>query len=90
MDNTNKTISNFIVENFLFGESGKLTENTDLFKESIIDSTGILELIAFIEMTYQISIKDDEILQDNFCSLKAIKTFLESKKIKISDPICAE
>lgn len=86
----NNTISNYIVENFLFGDSGHLNENTDLFRESIIDSTGILELIAFIETTFDVSINDEEIIQDNFSSITAIKNFLQTKQIKVTNPLCAE
>jgi acyl carrier protein len=89
MDNVN-TIRSFIKENFLFGDDTGLKQDTDLFKESIIDSTGILELIAFIEMTYNIRIEDNEIIQDNFSSLTAIEKFLKSKTVPQSSTICAE
>jgi acyl carrier protein len=89
MENVN-TIRNFIVDNFLFGDESSLKNNTDFFKESIIDSTGILELIAYIEMTYNIRIEDNEILQDNFSSINAIQKFLAAKTIPQTNTICAE
>jgi acyl carrier protein len=91
--NVTNLIKNFIVENFLFGDSDNLSENTDLFKNSVVDSTGILELIAYLEMTFNIKVEDEEILQDNFCSIEAIKTYLQSKSVteeKYKDKICAE
>jgi acyl carrier protein len=54
MNGKRKYNQNFIVDNFLFGDESNLKNDTDLFKESVIDSTGILELIAYIEMTYNI------------------------------------
>ena len=51
----------FIVSNFLYGESDKLAHTTSFMGEGIIDSTGILELIGFLEATYQIKIADHEI-----------------------------
>jgi acyl carrier protein len=89
MDNVN-TIKGFIVENFLFGDEGNLKNETDLFRESIVDSTGILELIAFIELTYNFRIDDNEIIQDNFSSINAITKFLQSKTIPQQNSICAE
>jgi acyl carrier protein len=89
MDRVN-TIKSFIVENFLFGDDANLKNNTDLFKESIVDSTGILELIAFIETSFDISVDDEEIIQDNFCSIDAVQKFLESKTVPQPNNICAE
>jgi len=86
----NTTVKDFIVENFLFGETSNLTENTDLFKESIMDSTGILELIAFLESTYNIRIEDDEMIQENFNSISSIGKFLDKKNINKTDKICAD
>lgn len=86
----NTTVKDFIVENFLFGEASNLKDNTDLFKESIIDSTGILELIAFLESTYNIRIEDDEMIQENFNSISSINKFLEKKNINTTDKICAD
>ncbi len=46
-----ETVRNFVVENFLYGEDGMLKEDTSFLEEGVIDSTGILELIAFLEET---------------------------------------
>jgi acyl carrier protein len=89
MDNVS-TIRSFIVDNFLFGDGNTLKNETDLFKESIIDSTGILELIAFIEMKFNLRIDDNEIIQDNFSSINAMQNFLKTKTIPQSNEICAE
>lgn len=77
----NHTVKDFIVENFLFGDANKLTDNTDLFKKSIMDSTGILELIAFLEANYNISIEDNEMVQENFSSINAINKYLSTKNV---------
>lgn len=83
LDNT-QTIKNFIVDNFLFGDSKKLKEDTNLLDKGIIDSTGVLELVAFIEDNFNITVKDDELVQDNFSSLIAIEKFLQSKKSQVA------
>lgn len=66
----------FIVSNFLYGESDKLAHTTSFISEGIIDSTGILELITFLEATYQIKIADHEIIPENMDSLASIEKFL--------------
>ncbi len=83
-------IKDFIVNNFLFGDSGNLKNDTDLFQESIVDSTGILELISYIEITFKIKVNDDEIIQENFSSVNSINKYIQSKQITIQDRLCAE
>jgi acyl carrier protein len=72
-------VKEFIVDNFLFGEEGDLDENTSFFNSDIIDSTGILELIAFLEEKYDIKVEDEEMLPENFNTLINISGYLEKK-----------
>ena len=74
-----KILAKFITENFLFGDEGKLSPDTHLFEKGIIDSTGILELVAFIEDNYSINIKEEELVMENFHNIHAIESFLEFK-----------
>ena len=71
------TIQEFVVENFLFGDRERLNENTSFLESGIIDSTGILELVSFLEETYDIVIKDDELIPENLDSLKNVAQFLD-------------
>lgn len=73
------TIKKFIIENFLFGDEKQIEEDTSFIESGIIDSTGILELITFLEETYKITIKDEEFIPENLDSLKNITRFLERK-----------
>ncbi len=75
-----ETVRNFIVENFLFGESDRLKDDTSFLDTAIIDSTGILELIAFLEETFDVSIEDTEMLPENFDSLNNISEYLSKKR----------
>lgn len=72
-------IKEFIIENFLFGEKNHFDESTDFFQKGILDSTGIIELVGFIEQTFNVSIEDDELIVENFSSLNNITTYLQSK-----------
>ncbi len=69
----------FIIDNFLYGDGDILKDHTSFMGEGIVDSTGILELITFLEMTYEIKIKDDEIIPENMDSLESISLFLTRK-----------
>jgi len=77
-------IKEFVVENFLFGDGDKLEDNTDFFEKSIIDSTGILELVCFVEETYNLTISDEEIVQQNFSSVNNVSSFIEKKQLETS------
>ena len=74
-----KTIRAFIVENFLYGEDGNLGEKTSFLENGIVDSTGILELIAFLEQTFGIRVEDDEVVPENLDSLANLGAYLEKK-----------
>lgn len=77
-----ETTKQFIVDNFLFGDGAKLAVDTPLFEKGIIDSTGVLELVAFIEDNFKVTVTDEELVQENFSSLTAIEKFLQSKNNK--------
>ena len=74
-----ETVRNFIIDNFLFGDGNGFTEEISFLEEGLIDSMGILELITFLEETFHINIKDDELLPQNLDSLNKITKFLDNK-----------
>ena len=76
-------IKEFIIDNFLFGESDHFDENTDLFEKGILDSTGIIELVGFIEQKFNVTIEDEELIIDNFSTLNRIDHYLQSKTTSI-------
>lgn len=79
MDDVSK-VRAYIVDNFLYGEDGKLAEETSFLGSSIIDSTGVLELVNYLEETFKMKIEDDEIVPENLDSLRNIGIFLKKKK----------
>jgi len=73
-------IRSFIVDNFLFGEGENgLGGEDSLLENGVIDSTGILELVAFIQQTFEIAIQDDEIIPANLDSIDKIAVFVRRK-----------
>ncbi len=73
------TVRRFIVESLLYGDDRGLTAETPLFDQNIVDSMGLVELIGFLEETYNITVEDQELAPQNFASLGAIDEFLARK-----------
>jgi acyl carrier protein len=74
-------LRNFIVENFLYGQDDHtLTDDVSFLEKGIIDSTGVLELVSFIEEKYGFSVGDDDIIPDNFDSLARLSNYVAKKK----------
>jgi acyl carrier protein len=74
------TLREFIFENFLVGLRKNELDDTDSFLEKgIIDSTGVLELVAFVEQTFGFEVEDEELLPDNFDSLAKLETYIQQK-----------
>ena len=78
MDNSVK-VREFVVENFLFGDGEALKDDTSFMEEGIIDSTGILELVFFLEENFGFSVEDDELVPDNMDSLQNISRYIDRK-----------
>jgi acyl carrier protein len=76
-----RSVREFIVEAFLFGEGGDdLAVGESLLDAGIIDSSGILELVSFVERTFGIEVQDAELVPANFDSIAAIAAFIEQRK----------
>ena len=70
----------FITENFLFGHDSRFAGDASLLEAGIVDSTGMLELIAFVEATYGIEVHDEEMIPDNLDSVHNLVGFIERKR----------
>jgi len=74
-------LRNYILENFLFSDNPSDLGDDDSFMEKeIIDSTGILEVIEFLEEETGISIEDEEMVPENLDSVNRILAFVERKQ----------
>lgn len=73
-------IRQFIIDNFLFGNDDGLQDNDQLRQKGIIDSTGVLELIAFVEKTFAFNIDDREIIPENLDTIERIAHFVQAKQ----------
>jgi acyl carrier protein len=76
-----RQIRDFVAENFLLGQDDKTFSDTDSFMErGIIDSTGVLQLVAFLQDTYEIAVEDDELSPDNLDTLASVAAYVCRKK----------
>lgn len=80
-------ITNFIKENYIVGRSSKtdLKPDESLLDSGIMDSTGILELVLFLEEKFSITIADEEIIPENLDSIKNIMAFLTKKAAAVKN-----
>jgi len=76
-----ETIRNFISENFILNDADSLCDEDSLLEKGIIDSTGVLELVAFIEENYSVTVEDEEMVPENLDSIKNIVSFIQRKVI---------
>lgn len=75
-----RAITTFIVDNFLFGNAADAPSSSTSFMETgLIDSTGVLELVAFVESTYSIKVGDDELVPENLDSVANLAAFVARK-----------
>lgn len=79
-----REIRDFIVDTFLYGQDDNFGDDASFLEKGIIDSTGVLELVTFVEETFKISVKDRELIPDNFDSLNKLSAFV-TQKIQTAD-----
>jgi acyl carrier protein len=74
-----REIHSFVITNFLFGQPSDLQPDDSLLGRGLIDSTGVLELIAFLEERYAIKVADEEAAPVNLDSIKSAATYVAKK-----------
>jgi acyl carrier protein len=75
-------VRDFIRTNFLFDDKRVVGDDESLLGSGIVDSTGILELISFLEEKFGLKFKDYELVADNFDSITKIAVFLAGRNGK--------
>ena len=77
MSQIETTIRQFIADNFLFRDDrAALADDESLLDAGLIDSTGVLELVGFLESHFSIQLADEDIVPANLDSVRAIVSFV--------------
>ena len=79
---TKEQIRSFVTSNFYVPDAASLGDATSLLDQGIIDSTGVLEVVAFLEATFGIKVEDDELLPENLDSIERLAAFVGRKNGK--------
>lgn len=72
-------VRTFVVATFLLGEGARLRDDDSFLEQGVIDSTGVLELISWIEETYGVEVVDGELVPENFDSVDNVAAYLGAK-----------
>ena len=89
MNDIRKKVKAFVVENFLFGNEDGVKDDTSFLDEGIIDSTGILEMVGYLEEEFDISVDDEELVPENLDSINNVVAYLE-RKLSLAQPAGAQ
>ena len=80
MEQTRQELRQFVISNFLLTEDDAgFTDDASFVEQGIVDSTGVLELVSFLERRYAITLDDAELVPDNLDSIENLTAFLERK-----------
>lgn len=80
MQDIKADVRQYILDNFLMGDAGaQLKDDQSFLDHHIIDSTGFIELVSFLEESFKIGIRDEEMIPENLDSLDNIERFVRSK-----------
>jgi acyl carrier protein len=79
MSEAKTKVREFIIENFLFGKDEGLNDDTSFLDAGIIDSTGVLELVSFLEEEFAITVEDEELLPENLDSVNNVVAYVGKK-----------
>jgi acyl carrier protein len=71
-------IRNFISKNLLYSDNGfRYSDDTSFLEEGIVDSIGVLELVAFVEDTYKFIVEDQDVTADNFDTVNRLAAYIK-------------
>jgi acyl carrier protein len=79
MSDIKNQVREFVVDNFLFGDANGLSNETSFLEDGIIDSTGVLELVTYLEEAFAITVEDSELVPENLDSLNNVESYVKQK-----------
>lgn len=79
MENPRSHIRAFILEKFPLAKSRSMGDADNLLQAGLVDSLGILDVVAFLEQKFGFTVDDEELTPENFASVDTLTTFTERK-----------
>ncbi len=80
MRDIKQTVKNYIDENLLMGGRGEVIRDDSSFLDiGVLDSTGVIELVSFLEKAFAIKVLDEEMVPENLDTLSNIERYVNSK-----------
>lgn len=76
----NGRIRSFVMQKFPVARKKSINDDTSLLESHIIDSLGMLDVVAFLERSFNITILDDELIPENFADISRMAAFAEKKR----------
>lgn len=74
------SMKQFIIEHFPLARRKELTDADHLIESGVIDSMGVLDLVAFIESEFNVRVEDEDLTPENFQSIARITLFIQGKR----------
>ena len=79
---TREAVRNYIIENFLFGDGAPLRDDKmSLLDEGIMDSVGVMELVAFLEQDFGLTVEDEDLIPENLDSVANLVGYIGRKQV---------
>jgi acyl carrier protein len=79
MQSIEREIRRFILDNYLLAGQASLSNDDSFLEKGIFDSTGILELVSFVENRYSVELEPHELVPENLDSIASLGQFLQRK-----------
>lgn len=73
-------VRQFVLTNFYVADPASLRDDASLLDSGVVDSTGMMEVIAFLESTYHLTVEESEMVPDNLESIRSISQYVQRKR----------
>jgi len=87
MEAIQQKLRNFVTETFLFGDGADLRDDDSFIEKGIIDSTGILQVVDFVEHEFHFQIREEDLLPENLDSINQLVAFIQRELQRV--PVCS-
>lgn len=85
MNSVEEQLRKYIADNILFSNNGyPYSDDTSFLENGVVDSMNVMELVMFVEETFHVSVKDEEVVPDNFDSIQSLANYVMKKQEKVA------